>query len=121
MTMTTAAAECGSPNKPNARFDHVYAIIRLDDFLGPDVPAMNKITIKKVMRCAEAAEAEAKRLNDLRHGRPGVHYFVQITRLEREERLSPLSDANGRPNGPVSVLDSGDSETIEPLNNARQA
>jgi hypothetical protein len=67
----------------NAKYDHVYAIIRLDEFLSGAAPDRNLITVKKVVRSQEEAEREVHRLNKLNADK-GCQYFYQITRLERE-------------------------------------
>jgi hypothetical protein len=74
--------------KPNNLYEHVYAIIRIDDFLGEDVPIDHKITIKKIVHSAEIAKAEVTRLNELQ-GRDGVRYFFQVSRLEKSESATP--------------------------------
>lgn len=61
--------------KPNPKFDHAYAIIRLDE--GEPLP-----TVKKVMWDSEAAEKEAKRLNEVNQDKKCL-YISQITRVER--------------------------------------
>ena len=68
---------------PNAKYDHVYAIIRLDEFLSGTAPDRNLVTVKKVVRSREEAEREVHRLNQLNADK-GCQYFYQITRLERE-------------------------------------
>jgi hypothetical protein len=61
---------------------HVFAILRIDDFLGPEAPTEHRVTVTKVMRDVDAARREVERLNDLQGG-DGVHYHMQVTRLER--------------------------------------
>jgi hypothetical protein len=73
------ATEC-----PNVKYDHVYAIIRLDkDGSGCARPDRNLVTITKVLRSKEDAEREAKRLNTLNADK-GCEYYCQVTRLERQ-------------------------------------
>jgi len=67
--------------KPNARYRHAYAIIRVDDHIGPDRPVEHRITVRKVMATIEEAEAEVGRLNGLRAGRRG-RYAWQLTRVD---------------------------------------
>ena len=69
--------------KPNSQIDHVYAIFRVDEFLG-DVPLDRKITVKKVVRSAELAKTEVDRLNQMQKD-DGVFYLFQVTRLEKPE------------------------------------
>jgi hypothetical protein len=69
---------------PNLKYDHVYAIVRFDSYMGdylPDEPNM-AITVTKVLWSEEAANAEARRLNQL-NGAKGAVYFVALTRLQR--------------------------------------
>jgi hypothetical protein len=68
--------------KPNPRYDHVYAIVRVDTNAAADVPLDLKITVKKVVADSSVAAAEIKRLNELNAGK-GCYYFSQITRLEK--------------------------------------
>ncbi len=70
--------------KRNLRYDHAFAIVRIDTFLGLDPSARDAISVKKVVRSAEAAEREVARLNSLNQDR-GATYFWTITRLERSE------------------------------------
>jgi hypothetical protein len=77
--------------QPNPRYDHAYAIVRVDTFQGPDVAWENKITVKSIVSNAAAARAEVERLNQLNKDK-GCIYFWQITRLEKEApEASPLS------------------------------
>jgi hypothetical protein len=66
--------------KGGRRIDHVFAIVRLDEFVGPETPLERRITVKKVVRGLDAAEREVERLNKLQ--KEGVRYFWQHTRLE---------------------------------------
>jgi urease accessory protein UreE len=67
-------------NSKNAKFNHVFAIIRLDTFQeGASVE--EKMTIPKVVLTQETAEKEVERLNEL-NGSKGAFYFWQMTRLE---------------------------------------
>jgi hypothetical protein len=72
------------PERPNANYDHVYAIIRLDkEVAAYDLSNKNWVVVKKVVRSKEVAEQEVNRLNRLNSDK-GCEYFYQITRLERE-------------------------------------
>jgi hypothetical protein len=68
--------------KPNHRYTHVYAIVRVDTSAQSDVPLDVRITVKKIVTDPTVAEAEVKRLNDLNAGK-GCTYFFQVTRLEK--------------------------------------
>jgi hypothetical protein len=71
---------------PNAKYDHVYAIIRLDrDAVTDGLSDRNLVMVKKVVRSKEVAEQEVKRLNRLNADK-GCEYYYQITRLERETK-----------------------------------
>lgn len=67
---------------PNAKYDHVYAIIRVDNLCLPNAVAEEAVTIKKIVWSKEEAESEVKRLNKLNNDKDSV-YFWQVTRLER--------------------------------------
>jgi hypothetical protein len=74
---------------PNAKYDHVYAIIRLDEAaLSGAMPDRNLVVVKKVVRSKEEAEREVHRLNRLNADKK-CQYFYQITRLEREPAEGP--------------------------------
>lgn len=68
--------------KPNEKYDHVFVIIRVDLFQGPDVAPEDKITVTKAFWDAEAARREAERLNRQRPN-DRAHYFFKLARLER--------------------------------------
>jgi hypothetical protein len=67
---------------PNRRYDHVFAIIRVDTFEQPGATPPEAITITKAVWSREAAEAEVSRLNHLNKDK-GATYFWRVTRLER--------------------------------------
>ena len=72
------------PNRrPNARYEHAFAIVRLDPYPNVDteVESGTAITVTKVVREQEIAEAEVERLNGL-NGPKGASYLWTITRLE---------------------------------------
>ncbi len=68
--------------KPNKKFDHVFAIVRVDTFHELDVPFEKTVTVKKVVWTEKIAEQEVERLNKL-NASVGAVYFWQLTRLER--------------------------------------
>jgi hypothetical protein len=73
--------------KPHKHFDHAYAIVRVDEFLGDDAPLDHKITVKLILWDADEARDEVARLNGLqREG--GVRYFSQPTRIQRVDVAS---------------------------------
>jgi hypothetical protein len=86
--------------KPNAKFDHVYAIIRLDkDATAGGLVDRNLVTVTKVVYSEALAEQEVKRLTNLNAGK-GCEYFYQITRLDSrecknlsEESPNPIADS----------------------------
>ncbi|MBY0325266.1 MAG: hypothetical protein K2Q30_00010 [Gemmataceae bacterium] len=67
---------------PNAKYDHIYAIIRLDrDVISGGIIDRNQVMVKKVVLSKEKAEQEVDRLNRLNSDK-GCEYYYQITRLE---------------------------------------
>jgi hypothetical protein len=72
---------------PNARYDHVFAIIRVDVSCDVEPDYEQSITVKKIVRSQEEAEAEVARLNRLRKSERSK-YFWQITRMERAHTLT---------------------------------
>ena len=64
--------------------EEVYAIIRFDDFLGPDAKPESKSTVKEIVRSRSLADAEVTRLNNLRKNSTSVRYWHQMTRLYPE-------------------------------------
>jgi hypothetical protein len=66
----------------NLRYDHVFAVLRIDaeDENFSDLPCA--VTVVKVLWSAEAAQAETERLNRL-NAQKGCTYLWQITRLVR--------------------------------------
>ncbi len=67
---------------PNKKYDHAFAIIRVDLFCESDTPPEQKITVVKVVWDQQRAEEETERLNRL-NGAKGAQYFWQVARLER--------------------------------------
>jgi hypothetical protein len=65
------------------RFRHAYAVVRIDEYLGTEIPREDLITVKAVWLEREQAERDAARLNALSAAK-GTHYFVQHTRVERD-------------------------------------
>ena len=71
---------------PNAKYDHIYAIIRLDrDVISGGIIDRNQVMVKKVVLSKEKAEQEVDRFNRLNTDK-GCEYYYQITRLEREPK-----------------------------------
>ena len=67
---------------PNEKFDHVFAIVRVDQYSIP-TPHSDAIVITKILWSQEDAEKEVARLNKLKSGK-NSEYFWQVTRLERQ-------------------------------------
>lgn len=63
-----------------AKREHVYALLRFDEFPDTDVPIQVKVTVKKVLRDRGATEREVKRLNEL-YANEHCRYWWQETRL----------------------------------------
>jgi hypothetical protein len=57
----------------------VYAVVRIDVFLGPDARLEEMVTVKEVLPTVAEAESEVGRLNALVEQRD-VRYVVQPTR-----------------------------------------
>lgn len=77
------------PNQKNSRFDHAYAIIRVDTFqLRPDPTWENLIAVPKIVRTEDEAQSETQRLNALNQSK-GSYYFWQITRLGEDVPRQP--------------------------------
>jgi len=72
--------------------DHVYAILRSDDFQDPSATPEVKITVKAIVWSQEQAEAEVQRLNALNAAK-GCHYWWQSTRLFPRDQVNPTADA----------------------------
>ncbi len=65
----------------NPKYTHVFAIVRYDTSYDIDTPMEKKITVDKVVRTKEEAEAEIDMLNIIdTNGR--YKYFYTLTRLD---------------------------------------
>ncbi|HVC98913.1 MAG TPA: hypothetical protein VND64_34930, partial [Pirellulales bacterium] len=58
----------------------VFAIVRIDEFMPPETPIENRISVKKIVDTVDQAELEIERLNKLQGS--GVRYLYQATRME---------------------------------------
>jgi hypothetical protein len=67
--------------KANAKFRHVFAVIRLDEFHAASTEVEHRFAVTKVMLTEEAAEEEIARLNALNEDK-GCRYVVHVTRLD---------------------------------------
>ena len=76
-------------NTPNAKYVHVFAIVRLDTFQEPDTFPEDVVTVKKIVWDQVSATQEVERLNKL-NGAKGCLYFSQRTRLEKLPRALPV-------------------------------
>jgi predicted DNA-binding ArsR family transcriptional regulator len=65
-----------APDKPNAKYPHVYAILRIDSFQSLEKCA----TVVKVMAARDQAEEEAARLRDVNEDKECT-YIVQTARF----------------------------------------
>ena len=80
-----------APGLPNAKSEHVYAILRADEPTANATTAIKDVVVvKKIVRSQQEAEREVARLNRLNAGK-GCEYFFQVTRLEGEaaDAVSP--------------------------------
>ena len=49
--------------QPNNRYEHVWVIVRFDEFHGADAPLDVRVNVTTVLLDPEAAAAEVERLN----------------------------------------------------------
>lgn len=72
-------------NTDNAKFDHVYAIIRIDCPPSAKTIAVEEVsvTVTRVLFNKDMAEREVDRLNTL-NSQKGCQYICQLTRLEKK-------------------------------------
>jgi hypothetical protein len=73
---------------PHRKFDHAYAILRIDPLQSPNTPPDAAVTVKRIVWSEQAAAAEVARLNALRPG-TAPRYFWQVTRVERRPAAGP--------------------------------
>lgn len=67
-------------DKPHARFEHVYVVLRVDPL--PSVKVMEDgVSAVSVYTSKDAAAAEASRLNELKSDSPS-YYVVLTSRLK---------------------------------------
>lgn len=91
------------------RFEHAFAIIRLDEFAIPEGPFENCVTVTAIMSDAESAEREVERLN--KQATEGVRYLWQTTRLKgHRQKLSKWSPEN-RISEPSKTASAGPAES----------
>ena len=87
-----------TPGLPNAKSEHVYAILRADEPTANATTSIkDAVVVKKIVRSQEEAEREVARLNRLNTGK-GCEYFYQVTRFEAEP-----ADAGFPAAGPADV------------------
>jgi hypothetical protein len=71
---------------PNRKYDHAFAIVRIDHYDIPD-SATDHVTLTKVVWRQDVAEAEVARLNSLNSDK-GCEYVWQLTRVEKEKNTT---------------------------------
>lgn len=76
--------ETNSMLNPNRKYDHVFAIVRIDTPASAETPLWQMVVVTKVVWEQETAEREVERLNRL-NGSKGAFYLWMITRLEHSE------------------------------------
>ncbi len=64
-----------------------YAVVRCDDFHGPETDALVRVSVVKVYLSQERALEETARLNDL-NGHKDVRYVCWTTRLVEADKCS---------------------------------
>lgn len=87
-----------SPPTVRRKFSPAYAIVRIDDFHGPNTIPEDKIMVKEIVFSEEEAEAEVTRLRAL-NGAKGCRYFWQYTRLMTLGRIGDDTADTGDPVG----------------------
>jgi hypothetical protein len=65
-----------APDKPHAKYPHVYAIVRIDSYKASE----NSATVVKVAATRDQAEQEVARLRRVNQGKRCI-YEVPITRF----------------------------------------
>lgn len=73
--------------KPNLKFDHAYAIIRIDNFHRPEALIEDKVSVVKIIWDVDRCSKECIRLNKLSSG--DVRYIVQIVKVEKLTSTTP--------------------------------
>jgi hypothetical protein len=68
-----------APDQPHAKYPHVYAIVRFDQYVSL-VNLEHCATVVKVLPTRDLAEQETERLRRLNKGK-GCTYVVQTTRF----------------------------------------
>jgi hypothetical protein len=68
-----------SINKPHLKFEHGYAIVRIDHPINRDVPE-NSVSVLKVYKSEEEAGKEVSRLQSVNKGK-ACNYFVCTTHM----------------------------------------
>ena len=66
--------------KPNSKFRHLYAVVRIDLPVSLENPE-NSVSVVKVFSSKMRAEQEVSRLNRINSAK-GCRYVLQTTRLE---------------------------------------
>ncbi len=76
----------------NKEYSYVYAIVRVDEYKGPNCPIERKVIVKEIVHDEDAANREVARLNALQ--RPNEsRYFSQVTRLLPKAASDPTPEA----------------------------
>ena len=66
-------------NRPHLRYEHVYALVRIDLPVSEAAP-QDTVAVVKVLCSEESARREAARLNQINRDK-GCRYFVYTCRL----------------------------------------
>lgn len=93
MTIPSITNESSVDLKPNRRYRHGYAIVRVDDYFGPETPTERRVTVKKIVFDPDEAEREVDRLNNLQDA-DGSRYFLQITRIDDADQRMPAQETS---------------------------
>jgi hypothetical protein len=69
-------------NQPNSKYEHVYAVVRVDDWRDAEIGLEDAVVIKKIVWTEEEAKQEVERLTSI-NGEKNAIYFYQLTRLAK--------------------------------------
>jgi len=76
-----------APDRPHAKYEHVYPIVRIDLPLTDRNPT-DRVTVVKVLTSQKGAEIEASRLNQINADK-SCTYFYCTSRLIEQSTDSP--------------------------------
>lgn len=77
--------------KPNKRYERVFAIIRFDTYYDIDTPIEIKIHTTKVFWTEKDAEWEIKRLNSLKCTKGSIYFYQPICLVKEKREYAKIS------------------------------